>query len=77
MKKHRTDVFAVKGMTCGSCAQRVESALLQREEVKKAKVNVKAATAKVTFAREADVNSLFDQVRSAGYDMGPLRPESN
>lgn len=61
-------------MTCGSCAQRVERALLQREEVKKAKVNVKAGSAKVTFTRQTDVNSLFEEVRNAGYEMGPRRP---
>lgn len=74
MKKLRTDVFTIEGMTCGSCVQRVESALLRREEVRKAKVNLKAARVKVTFARGTDVDSLFDEVRNAGYRMGPLQP---
>lgn len=76
MKNHQTDVFAVDGMTCGSCVQHVESALLGREEVKKAKVNLKAGRVKVTFARGTDVNSLFAEVRNAGYEMGPLQPKA-
>ncbi len=68
----KTKVFSVSGMTCGSCAGNVESALLQREDVKRAKVNLKAAKVKVTFARGTDVTSLFDEVRNAGYEMGPL-----
>jgi copper chaperone CopZ len=77
LRAFRTDTFAVDGMTCGSCVQHVESALLQREDVKKAKVNLKAATVKVTFSRGTDVNSLFDEVRDVGYQMGPLQPKSS
>ena len=63
-------------MTCGACVAHVESALLGREEVKKAKVNLKAASVKVTFARGTDVTSLFDEVRSVGYEMGLLAPKA-
>ena len=76
MKTHQTDIFAVDGMTCGSCVQHVERALLQRKDVKRAKVNLKAGRVKVTFARGTDVNSLFADVRSAGYEMGPLQTQA-
>lgn len=75
MARNQTGVYSVSGMTCGSCAGRVERALLGREEVRKAKVNLKAAQVKVTFARGTDVASLFDEVRDIGYEMGPLAPE--
>ena len=75
LKKLQTDVFAVDGMTCGSCVSHVERALLEREEVRKAKVNLKAGTVKVTFARGTDVTSLFDEIRDIGYEMGPLTPK--
>lgn len=68
----QTEWFAVEGMTCGSCVGRVEGALLGMEEVRKAKVNLKNARVKVTFARGTDVTSLFEEVRSIGYEMGPL-----
>ncbi|MXY73949.1 MAG: heavy-metal-associated domain-containing protein [Acidimicrobiia bacterium] len=76
MRTFQTDVFRVEGMTCGACVGHVEHALLQRGEVKKAKVNLKAATVKVTFARGTDVTSLFDEIRNIGYEMGPLAPKS-
>ena len=72
MTAFQRDTFSVSGMTCGACVQHVESALLQMEEVKKAKVNLKAATVKVTFASGTDVTSLFDELRNVGYEMGPL-----
>ena len=71
----QTDDFAVEGMTCGSCAGRVERALLDREDVAEAKVNLMAAKVRVTFAPETDVASLFEEIRSIGYDMGPITPE--
>ena len=74
MKTFQTDVFRVEGMTCGACVAHVEKALLGREEVKKAKVNLKGASVKVTFARGTDVTSLFDEIRSIGYEMGPRAP---
>ena len=54
----------------------VEGALFQMEEVKKAKVNLKAGQVKVTFARGTDVTSMFDEVRNVGYEMGPLGSEA-
>ncbi|MDE0188582.1 MAG: heavy metal-associated domain-containing protein [bacterium] len=75
MKTFQTDTFRVDGMTCGACVAHVEKALLEREEVKKAKVNLKGASVKVTFARGTDVTSLFDEVRNVGYEMGPLAPK--
>ena len=75
MKTLQTDVFSVDGMTCGSCAGRVQRALLEREEVEVAEVNLMAAKVKVTFDTDTDVTSLFEEVRSIGYEMGPLTAE--
>ncbi|MCE2527196.1 MAG: copper-translocating P-type ATPase [Actinomycetia bacterium] len=63
-------------MTCASCAGRVERALLQREDVSEADVNLMGAKVKVTFDAETDATSLFDEVRNIGYGMGPLQPEA-
>jgi heavy metal translocating P-type ATPase len=70
-----TEVFAVKGMTCASCAGRVEQALLQREDVTEAEVNLMGAKVRVTYAPGTDVSSLFDQVGEIGYQMEPLSDE--
>ncbi len=68
----RTDTFAVEGMTCGSCAGRVEGALLEREEVSEAKVDLAGARVRVTHALGADVESLFEAVGGIGYEMKTL-----
>ncbi len=68
----QSDVFAVKGMTCGSCAGRVEGALLEREEVSEAQVNLMGAKVRVSYAPDTDVASLFDAVAEIGYQMEPL-----
>jgi len=62
----QTDDFAVEGMTCASCAGRVERALLGREDVAEARVNLMAAKVRVTFASETDVDSLFEEIRGIG-----------
>ena len=69
----QTEVFSVKGMTCGSCVARVEGALLEAEEVFRAKVNLRKARVRVTYARGTDVSSLFERVGEIGYEMGPRR----
>ena len=71
----QTDDFRVEGMTCGSCAGRVERALLQREEVAEAEVNLMAAKVRVTYHPETDLSSLFGDVKEIGYEMAPLTPE--
>ena len=62
-------------MTCGSCAGRVERALLQREEVTEAEVNLMAAKVQVTFASGTDFSLLFDEVEGIGYGMARLLSE--
>ncbi len=68
----QTDVFSVSGMTCAHCAQRVENALLQREGVMEASVDLKGAKVRVTHDAGMDLSSLFDAVREIGYEPGPL-----
>ena len=63
-------------MTCASCAQRVESALLQREEVAEAAVNLMGANVRVTYDVETDPSELFDEIRSIGYGMEPMPADS-
>lgn len=64
-------------MTCASCASRVERALLDREEVTEANVNLMGAKVTVTYAPETEVSSLFDDIREIGYQMEPLPQESS
>ena len=59
--------LAIKGMTCASCAHRIEKALLLVAGVTNASVNLATETATVTGdARYSDINSA---VSSAGYQL--------
>ena len=68
--------FAVSGMTCGSCAARVERALKKQEGVEEAAVNLATERAVVSFdpARLA-VGDLVAAVEKAGYGLAPLAAE--
>jgi Cu+-exporting ATPase len=66
--RHRLDI---SGMTCGSCAARVESALSQVPGVITAQVNFADHTATVT-SLEARSAPLIDAVAAAGYEAEPL-----
>jgi Cu+-exporting ATPase len=57
--------LAVQGMTCSSCAGRIEKALLKVQSVEQASVNL--ATETVTVEGNAGVNELVKAITGAGY----------
>ena len=57
----------LEGMTCASCATRIEKKLNKLDGVD-ATVNFATERATVTCARDASLASLVDAVRAAGYD---------
>ncbi|HCO03430.1 MAG TPA: heavy metal translocating P-type ATPase [Actinobacteria bacterium] len=62
--------FDVSGMTCGSCVQRVEKALLKQPGVLECRVNLATAEAKVRLAEEAaPFETLRAAVQARGYDI--------
>lgn len=66
--------FDVTGMTCGSCAARVQRTLNRQPGVSEALVNYATARASVTFDPAAtDSTQLAEAVRHAGYDATPAR----
>jgi copper-transporting P-type ATPase V len=64
--------FRVEGMTCGSCAARVERTLSGHESVAKAQVNFAQGTARVLLDDGTDVEELRAAVERAGYALEPL-----
>lgn len=63
--------FEVRGMTCASCAGRVERALKKVQGVREASVNLATEKATVEFEKDAvDVSWLKDAVAKAGYQLG-------
>ena len=72
--------FAVAGMTCGSCAARVQRVLAKQEGVANAEVNFATGTARVQLTSgAASVEALQSAVDNIGYGLTPaseLSPEA-
>jgi cation-transporting ATPase V/Cu+-exporting ATPase len=65
----------VTGMTCGSCAARVERVLGRQEGVEQAGVNFATGRATVDFdPAVVDIERLGDAVSRIGYGLAPLAP---
>jgi Cu+-exporting ATPase len=68
-----TATLAVEGMTCASCAMRVERGLRKVPGVREATVNLATERATVTYdAAAASADDLIAKVRATGYDATAL-----
>ena len=63
--------FDVEGMTCGSCAARIQKILSRQEGVLAADVNFATGRARVEAAPEVDVPVLQAAVEKIGYAIAP------
>ncbi len=62
--------FPILGMSCASCAARIDKVLNSQKGVYEANVNYAAATAQVLFDPEiCQANYLKTAVQNAGYDL--------
>ena len=62
----------ISGMTCASCAMRVEKALAKVPGVTRASVNLATEKACVDAAPSVQTDALLNAVRKAGYDATPV-----
>ncbi len=69
--EHRWTEFEVEGMTCGSCAARVERTLARQPGVAAAEVNFATARARAAIEPGTAVETLEAAVRKAGYELRP------
>ena len=70
MQPDTTQRLDISGMTCASCAGRVEKALRRVEGVREANVNLATETASVT-APGVSPDALVQAVERAGYGARP------
>jgi cation-transporting ATPase V/Cu+-exporting ATPase len=63
--------FEVEGMTCGSCAARVERTLASQPGVAAAEVNFATRRARAAIGPGTEFGALVAAVRSAGYELRP------
>ena len=67
--------LTVSGMTCGSCAARVEKTLNRQEGVRRAGVNFATGRATVVYdPTVVGVEDLVEAVGGTGYGLAPLSP---
>lgn len=67
----RRTTLRITGMTCASCAARVERALARSEGVLSARVNLATERATVVYdPSRTSASELVDRVRDAGYNVG-------
>ncbi|MGD2102777.1 MAG: cation transporter, partial [Acidimicrobiia bacterium] len=69
MDSSETVLFDVDGMTCATCAVRIERVLSRQEGVENASVNLAGASASVRVAPGADVDDLSGAVAKIGYTL--------
>jgi cation-transporting ATPase V/Cu+-exporting ATPase len=64
--------FLVGGMTCGSCAARVQRVLSKTDGVEDAEVNLATSRARVRLARPVEPEELRARVAKIGYTLAPV-----
>ncbi len=64
-----TVLFDVDGMTCATCAVRIERVLTRQEGVEEASVSLAGASALVRVGEDVDLDSLTEAVGRIGYGM--------
>ncbi len=72
MAETPTRTFDVEGMTCATCAMRVERILSRQDGVAEAVVNFAGQEARVVAGPDVDDESLRAAVQKIGYDITPV-----
>jgi len=69
--------FDVEGMTCASCAVRIERVLGKQDGVETAVVNFAGQEARATVTDSADIEALQAAVAKIGYDIEEIDPDND
>lgn len=69
--------FDVEGMTCASCAVRIERVLGKQDGVETAIVNFAGQEARATITDDADLEALQAAVAKIGYDISEIDPDDD
>ena len=70
----KTIIFDVEGMTCATCALRIERILGRQDGVSEAVVNFTGMEARAVVAADTDVVALQAAVDRIGYEITPIEP---
>ncbi len=73
MSNVQTQQFALTGMTCQACANRIEKVLNKKSAIVSAEVNFASETAVVSFDGEkTNTNEIITWIKKTGFDASPL-----
>lgn len=67
MSNQRETTFDVVGMSCGSCARRVDRALRELDGVTDVLVSLREGKALVKHEERSSIDAMVEAVRDAGY----------
>lgn len=67
-KKRNEKVIKVNGLSCNKCAMKVEKALLEIKNIKKAKVDLEKQEVMIYYINDLDENSVKKQIEDLGYN---------
>ena len=69
--------FDVEGMTCASCAMRIERVLGKQDGVESAMVNFAGQEARATVSADVDIEILRAAVAKMGYQISEIDPQDD
>ena len=69
MEENTMTTIKIKGMSCNHCVMAVTKALNEIEGVKKVKVDLAAGEATFDETTAADMNTVQEKVKKAGYEI--------
>ena len=69
--------FDVEGMTCASCAMRIERVLGKQDGVESAMVNFAGQEARATVSADVDIEALSAAVAKMGYQISEIDPQDD
>ncbi len=71
---HNTKIqVKIEGMSCNHCAKKVESSLLELDNIKKVKVNLTKKIAIIYSNSKLDDNLLKEKIESLGYQVQEIK----
>lgn len=62
-------ILVIEGMSCNHCAKRIESSLLNLEQVKSIKVDLDSKEATIILKKDVDNQILKEKIDNLGFNL--------
>ena len=64
---HKKIIVKIEGMKCDHCAKRVHDSLINLEDVKSVKVNLKNKNATISYKNSVDIDRISSAIEKEGF----------